>query len=98
MDSGKRQLCSINGNWSVGFTHPVTGIYHEMPTSAPGSFALDLAAAGFIKRDEIVHPASSEKIRVFEQVAKWDCKCSFDVPETTPGARQVLVFNGIDTI
>ena len=98
MDSGKRQLCSINGNWSVGFTHPVTGIYHEMPTSAPGSFALDLAAAGFIKRDEIVHPASSEKIRVFEQVAKWDCKCSFDVPETTPGARQVLVFNGVDTI
>ena len=98
MDSGKKLLCQINGNWMVSFDHPATQVHYEIPTSAPGSFALDLAAAGLINKDEIVHPASSEKIRLFERVPKWECKCTFDLPETTPGARQVLTFNGIDTI
>ena len=98
MDSDKNLLCRIDGNWKVGFSHPETGVYYEISTSAPGSFALDLAAAGLINQNEIVHPASSEKIRVFEKVAKWECKCSFDIPQTTPGARQILAFHGIDTI
>ena len=39
---------TLNGNWTVSFLHPETGIQHTIPAVVPGNIELDLERAGFI--------------------------------------------------
>ena len=70
MDNGKHTVLTINQNWHVTFEHPETKKLHTIAMGVPGNFALDLAAAGIIRKDEIMPADSSEKIRLFEKVSK----------------------------
>lgn len=98
ISSGWRELCLISEGWQVTFSHPVSGAKHTIATTVPGNFAKDLARAGLLKEEEIMHPATSAAIREFEKVPEWVCTTVFDRPELSKTARQFLVFHGVDTI
>ena len=98
MNTAEKLLISIDNNWQVTFEHPESRVTHTIPMGVPGNFALDLAAAGLIKFEEIMPAGSSEKIRLFEKVAKWHCRTTFNAPLHARESKVILVFNGIDTI
>ena len=98
MNTAEKLLISIDNNWQVTFEHPESRVTHTIPMGVPGNFALDLAAAGLIKFEEIMPAGSSEKIRLFEKVAKWHCRTTFNAPLHARECKVILVFNGIDTI
>ncbi len=91
-------LLEISENWQVSFVHPVSGACVSMPMSVPGNFAKDLVRAGFLKDSGVMHPGSSEAVRVYENVPEWRCETIFSVSEISSRSRQFLVFHGVDTI
>lgn len=87
---------SLNGDWSLSFTHPVTGEHHCFPATVPGNVELDLQRAGII--GDFQPPDDCFAMRDFERVDDWTLSTKFDRPDLPAGHALDLVFEGIDTI
>src|SRR6185437_6919854 len=86
----------LAGNWTLSFTHPVTGRRHRMEATVPGNVEIDLQREGLI--GDPMPADTADALRVFEAVDDWLYETSFNAPAVKDGARTQLVFEGIDTI
>ncbi len=83
-------------NWTLAFTHPVTGKAHQISATVPGNVEIDLRREGFIA--DPCPPDDLHAMRDWERVADWCYTTTFDAPATRPGDTVRLVFEGVDTI
>ncbi len=86
----------LDGDWTLSFTHPLTGDRHRMPATVPGNVEIDLAREGLI--GDPYPPDRLDALRDFERVDDWTYETTFDAPAVGPGETATLVFEGIDTI
>lgn len=92
----KENIFSLNGNWTLSFTHPVSGDFHRIPATVPGNVELDLQREGLIGD---YWPADDfYGMRDFERVNDWTLETEFDEPDVPDGHSVHIVFEGIDTI
>ncbi len=86
----------LDGDWTLSFSHPVTGRTHCIEATVPGNVEIDLLREGFI--DDPYPPDSTEAMHDFERVDDWTYEMRFDAPTLVNGETAHLVFAGVDTI
>ena len=86
----------LNSEWTLSFTHPVSGEQHCIPATVPGNVEIDLLREGSI--DDPYPTDCVTAMRDFERVDDWVYTTEFDAPVHSPGEAVELVFEGIDTI
>ena len=86
----------LSGIWNLSYTDPETGETRSIPAHVPGNVEPDLVAAGLLS--DPIPPDTLFATTHLDGVDDWTYTRIFNAPAEMPGERQVLVFEGIDTI
>ncbi len=92
---GARRI-ALDGDWTLSFTHPVTGQAHSMAATVPGNVEIDLQREGLIA--DPYPPDDVSAMRDFDRVDDWTYETEFDAPAAGADQTVRLVFEGIDTV
>ena len=80
----------LTQNWTLSFTHPLTGKRYCIPSTVPGNVEPDLLREGLIR--EIFPPDNPTAMRDWGGVDDWSYRLEFDSPPLLNGGKTELVF------